>query len=94
MQSKKIEEIDKNFIIPTNGSERFTYFNIADEVIKLYEACNDTSKEIRQNNTIERFHISGFPWLKSNVSTLSSIFAKASDENHKNPNITISLMKQ
>lgn len=89
MQSRKIEEIDNNFIVPTSGSEKFTYFNIAEEVMKQKEIlCDDISNAITQDKIINSFHISGFPWLKSNVSTLSTIFAKVSDENHKNLDIT------
>ena len=59
MESKKIEEIDKNFVIQSNGSERFTYFNIASE-----------TNEVNDIKTL--FEISGFPWIKLNESTNSS----------------------
>jgi len=85
MQSKKIEEIDSNFTVPTKGSERFTYFNIAEEIMKAQKIFyDDTSNLIARNKIIDRFHISGFPWLKSNVSVISEIFTGNSDKNHDN----------
>ena len=88
MQSKKIEEIDRNFTVPTNGNERFTYFNIVEAIMKEKETFYDDSPEvIRKDKIIDIFHISGFPWLNSNVPVLNTIFSENSDENSKNPDV-------
>jgi len=88
MQSKKIEEIDRNFTVTTNGNERFTYFNIVEAIMKEKETFYDDSPEvIRKDKIIDIFHISGFPWLNSNVPVLNTIFSENSDENSKNPDV-------
>jgi len=88
MRSKKIEEIDGNFTVTTNGNERFTYFNIVEAIMKEKETFYDDSPEvIRKDKIIDIFHISGFPWLNSNVPVLNTIFSENSDENSKNPDV-------